>query len=324
MDRRKLQVFVSSTYTDLIEERQTAVAAILKAGHIPAGMELFTSGDKSQLDVIKRWIEESDVYMLILGTRYGSIEPISGLSYTEVEYDYAVSIGKPFFALVMGDLAVDKKLKSKASSFLEKENPDKLKLFRAKTLSKMCSIYADIRDIKSHIYESLIDLSHQPDLEGWVRGSLASDPKPLYDQISNLKIINEQLEREIAELRLKSTEDNQNNGDNIKFEELMKLLKSTKIVIPAESSSSGEIINTDAFRLFVLNRNLYITGVNISGAVSIKARWFERNLYPTFVTHRILNREIRTTGSKLYSMSELGLDFCAWLDRRTITNESAS
>ena len=36
---KKLQVFVSSTYTDLIEERQAAVQAILDASHIPAGME---------------------------------------------------------------------------------------------------------------------------------------------------------------------------------------------------------------------------------------------------------------------------------------------
>lgn len=41
---KKLQVFVSSTYTDLIEERQAAVEAILDAGHIPAGMELFKAG----------------------------------------------------------------------------------------------------------------------------------------------------------------------------------------------------------------------------------------------------------------------------------------
>ncbi len=38
---KKLQVFVSSTYRDLIDERQAAVQAILDAGHIPAGMELF-------------------------------------------------------------------------------------------------------------------------------------------------------------------------------------------------------------------------------------------------------------------------------------------
>ena len=77
---KKLQIFVSSTFTDLIEERQAAVEAILDAGHIPAGMELFKAG-KSQMYTIRKWIDESDVYMLILGGRYGSIEEESGLSY---------------------------------------------------------------------------------------------------------------------------------------------------------------------------------------------------------------------------------------------------
>jgi hypothetical protein len=78
MQKRKLQVFVSSTFIDLKEERQSAVEAILNAGHIPAGMELFKAGDESQWNIIKDWIEESDVYMLILGGRYGSIESKSG------------------------------------------------------------------------------------------------------------------------------------------------------------------------------------------------------------------------------------------------------
>src|ERR1044072_4145935 len=98
--KRKFQIFVSSTYEDLKEERQAAVEAILKAGHIPAGMELFTAGSESQLNVIRRWIQDSDIYLLILGGRYGSIEPKSGLSYTEVEFDYARSVDKRFFAVV--------------------------------------------------------------------------------------------------------------------------------------------------------------------------------------------------------------------------------
>lgn len=85
---KKLQVFVSSTYEDLKKERQAAVEAILDAGHIPAGMELFKAG-KSQMRTIQKWIDGSDVYMLILGGRYGSIEEESGLSYTELEYRYA-------------------------------------------------------------------------------------------------------------------------------------------------------------------------------------------------------------------------------------------
>lgn len=51
--KKKLQVFVSSTYKDLIDERQAAVEAILNEEHIPAGMELFKGG-KSQLETIKR------------------------------------------------------------------------------------------------------------------------------------------------------------------------------------------------------------------------------------------------------------------------------
>ena len=101
--KRRLQIFISSTYIDLIPERQAAVAAILKSGHIPAGMELFTAGDRSQMDTIKQWIDESDVYMLILGGRYGSVEPTSGISYTELEYDYAVQQSKPLFAVVITD-----------------------------------------------------------------------------------------------------------------------------------------------------------------------------------------------------------------------------
>ena len=94
---KRLQVFVSSTYTDLKEERQAAVEMILTAGHIPAGMELFTAGDESQMDAIKQWIDQSDVYLLILGGRYGSLEPQTGQSYIELEYRYALHQQKPLF-----------------------------------------------------------------------------------------------------------------------------------------------------------------------------------------------------------------------------------
>ena len=84
---KKYQIFISSTYIDLIDERQAAVEAILQSGHIPAGMELFAASNQSQWEIIKKWIDESDIYMLILGGRYGSIEQTSGLSYTELEYN---------------------------------------------------------------------------------------------------------------------------------------------------------------------------------------------------------------------------------------------
>ena len=59
--KKKYQIFISSTFTDLQEERQAAVESILKAGHIPAWMELFSAGNETQLEIIKRWITESDI-----------------------------------------------------------------------------------------------------------------------------------------------------------------------------------------------------------------------------------------------------------------------
>src|SRR5215471_10094628 len=104
--RKRLQVFVSSTFEDLKQERQAAVEAILSAGHIPAGMELFAAGDQSQMDVIKQWIDESDVYLLILGGRYGSVERKTGKSYIQLEYEYALGKGKPISACVIEETAL--------------------------------------------------------------------------------------------------------------------------------------------------------------------------------------------------------------------------
>lgn len=62
---KKLQVFVSSTYLDLKNERQKAVEGILRSKHIPAGMELFIPSDKTQGEIIKEWIKDSDLLKLL-------------------------------------------------------------------------------------------------------------------------------------------------------------------------------------------------------------------------------------------------------------------
>lgn len=106
--KRKLQIFISSTHNDLVEERQFAIEAILNAGHIPAGMELFKSG-KSKIETIYKWIDESDIFLLILGGCYGSVDESSGLSYTEMEYNYALSKEMPMFEIFLDDSYLDVK-----------------------------------------------------------------------------------------------------------------------------------------------------------------------------------------------------------------------
>jgi hypothetical protein len=95
MAEQRHQVFVSSTYVDLIEERSEVMQALLELECMPAGMELFPAANDTQWDWIKRVIDESDYYLVIVGGRYGSVSKDSGLSFTEMEYRYALETGKP-------------------------------------------------------------------------------------------------------------------------------------------------------------------------------------------------------------------------------------
>ncbi len=121
MQKRKLQIFLSSTYEDLIDQRLAAMEAILAAGHIPAAMEQFSAGDETALERIQSWIEESDAFVLILGGRYGSIEPVSGKSYVQLEYEFALQKKKPFFAVVVTKEHHEERVRKFRNSAIEDE-----------------------------------------------------------------------------------------------------------------------------------------------------------------------------------------------------------
>lgn len=221
---KKYQVFISSTYTDLLNERQAAVEAILKAGHIPAGMELFTSTNKSQWTIIQRWIDESDIYMLILGGRYGSIDPESGKSYTHLEYEYAHSINKPLFAVVINDDALRKK------TYDEREtvNPKSLDDFRQQVLSYLSSFFSDSKDIKLAVHESLGTLIQDNELIGWVRGNqqnegLASELVRLNEENRKLREENDEFKRNQLRLPKLTVEINDGQPLILKYQEYKNL-----------------------------------------------------------------------------------------------------
>lgn len=195
---KKLQVFVSSTFTDLREERQAAVEAILSSGHIPAGMELFTAGDESQMSVIRRWIDESDVYLLILGGRYGSLEPTTGKSYTHLEYEYALSKGKPLFAVVIDDAALEKRIRKGGRKNVEIENAKPLKEFREIVLSRMVRFWSDHRDIKLAIHETMSEFGRRADLTGWIPGDQVVNAGLLAEEVARLTKENTELRNRIT------------------------------------------------------------------------------------------------------------------------------
>lgn len=173
---KKLQIFVSSTFEDLRKERQLVIEAILEMGHLPAGMEYFVSDNIEQFELIKKWIQESDAYILISGGRYGSINESDAKkrSYTHLEYEYASKLKKPVKVLRLSSSYIRKKEKIGIYSKSDITN-DKLIEFRSHL--PMSNNVNSINDIKS---EAKTIIGHfngllQQDAYGWIKAKNYSD-----------------------------------------------------------------------------------------------------------------------------------------------------
>jgi hypothetical protein len=232
--KKRLQVFVSSTYLDLKEERQAAVKAILEAGHIPAGMELFTSGDEGQMEVIKQWIESSDVYLLILGGRYGSLEPTSGKSYTHLEYEYAIEIEKPLFTCVMKDEYLEEKIKNpnvNSKDIREQDNQDKFRDFKKLVMSKMVFQCNSFLGIENSILKKMNELGRDDQLVGWIRSNESTGSTVLSEEVARLSKENHELREQLKINKLQE----KSSGlfiNGISFSEITKIL--SKIILSIE------------------------------------------------------------------------------------------
>lgn len=188
MDKR-YQVFVSSTYTDLKEERLKVTQTLMEMDCIPAGMELFPAMDEEQWEFIKRVIDDCDYYLLIIGGRYGSIAA-EGISYTEKEYDYAVSKGLKIIALLHGDIST----LSVAQSELSEELRDKLLAFRGKAQSsRLVKYWQNGSELPGLVALSLTKTIRLFPATGWVRSGNESS-KEILSEINELRKENKRLE----------------------------------------------------------------------------------------------------------------------------------
>ena len=112
---KRYQVFVSSTYADLQQERRKVIQTLMEMDCIPAGMELFPAADDEQWEFIKRVIDDCDYYVLIIGGRYGSLTS-EGISYTEKEHNYAMSIGLKVLTILYTSLRMTFRLANQTST----------------------------------------------------------------------------------------------------------------------------------------------------------------------------------------------------------------
>ena len=141
--------------------------ALLELDCMPAGMELFPAASEAQWNWIKKVIDESDYYLVVVGNRYGSISESTGMSYTEMEYRYAVDTGKPVIAFLHAEPKKIESGKSEQSSIGKK----KLSQFRKLCQTRLVKYWNSPADLGAKVSRSITQLIKHEPAQGWVRAS---------------------------------------------------------------------------------------------------------------------------------------------------------
>lgn len=164
---KKFQIFISSTYEDLKEERAKLVATILKDYHFPIGMEMFSADNVEQWEQIRRTIDSSDYYVLVIKRRYGSMTK-DGISYTEKEYNYAKEKKIPVLAFVAArDAAI-------TNSDIE-DDPEKLFLLKKFTervlVENPSEFWKNPDDLCTKVSQALHKQFETNQRRGWIKNN---------------------------------------------------------------------------------------------------------------------------------------------------------
>jgi len=198
LNDRRYQVFVSSTFLDLKEERAAVVSALLQMNAFPAGMEMFPAADEDAWTLIKRVILNSDYYLLVIGGRYGSVDPSTELSFTEMEFDYAVQEKIP----VMAFLHKDPDAIVLGKSEKDKETREKLEAFRAKVKArKHVKFWEGADSLEGQVALSFQHFRQTYPAVGWIRG----DEQTSTESLGELNDLRKRLEEAEAQLSARQT-----------------------------------------------------------------------------------------------------------------------
>lgn len=195
----------------------------MRADWIPAGMEAFVATNDEQFSVIKKVIDLCDYYILIIGKRYGSINESTGISYTEMEYDYAVSKDIPILAFILRENVDLQASKTETNP----KSVAKLQNFRKKAKSnRLVSFWESTEDLVGKVATSIIKAKEDTTRPGWVRGgeydpiATASKINDLYEENKKLLEEKNKLEAQLNSLAFVEKSDLAFNEDIvIKYED---------------------------------------------------------------------------------------------------------
>ncbi|HKO20757.1 MAG TPA: macro domain-containing protein, partial [Acidobacteriaceae bacterium] len=149
-----LTVFVSSTYRDLVEHRTAVKDAIARVDCLFRGMEHFGASPTTvpPASYVAGEVQKADVYVGIFGVRYGSIDPATGLSMTELEFRAAETSKKPMLLYIIHEEAPV----SVSDTESDPEAMVKLKALKQDMLSNhVCHMFRSVDELAGQTYRDL-------------------------------------------------------------------------------------------------------------------------------------------------------------------------
>ena len=152
-------------------ERQEVMAAVVSTGNVPIGMEYFPAGDAAPFDYIKKQIDGADYYILIVAGKYGSINKETGISYTEMEFNYAVEKNVPIAVLQYKDL---NKLPGEKLEIEDAKKRKLLEAFRKNSKEgRMATFWEDEKDLRMQVKDAISNMIKESPRTGWIRADKA-------------------------------------------------------------------------------------------------------------------------------------------------------
>lgn len=130
-----------------------------------------------------------DYYILILGKRYGSVNEKTGISYTEMEYNYAIDKGIPVLVFALDD-SVELDAEKVETDDIKR---GKLAEFKSKAMgNRLASIWRDQSDLLGKVAIAIMQAKSEIKRPGWHRGN-DEEKERLLKEIEYLRKENEEL-----------------------------------------------------------------------------------------------------------------------------------
>jgi len=186
-DKPRWRVFVSHTselrdFPKATSYVAAAERAIIAAGHVPVDMTDFPAADQAPADLCAERVRGCDLYLGVLGTRYGSpVRDKPDVSYTELEFDTATEAGLDRLVFLLDTEADDVGIP--ASRLMDREFGARQDTFRRRVQDSqlVTQSFASPATLQLLVERSLRDLADTRArlVSGIQREQVPAEPRPV-------------------------------------------------------------------------------------------------------------------------------------------------